>query len=115
MASLPRNWIDALFNKFSLFYGESFINKYRHVNEEELKNEWGEALWKFDSTTLKAALEHCRTEQKHPPSLPEFIQMCKACRSVAESHPLLTHKFEKSERASQFIADMKKLLEKGKI
>ena len=115
MAQLPRNWIDALFGKFALFYGESFINKFRNVDEELLKNEWATALWKFDSTTLKAALEHCREESKHPPSLPEFMQMCKACRPLAERHSLLTHKFERSERADQFIADMKKMLEKGKV
>ena len=115
MAALPRNWIDALFLRFSSYYGEQFINKWKHTDMEQTKNDWAEALWKFDSRTLKAALEYCREESKYPPSLPEFVQMCKACRPIAESHPLLTHKFEKSERADQFISEMKKMLEKGKV
>jgi hypothetical protein len=114
MAALPRSWIDALFLRFSSYYGEQFISKWKHTDIEQTKNDWAEALWKYDSATLKAALEYCREESKYPPSLPEFVQMCKNAKPVINKYAL-GHKFEKSPRASQFIADMKKMLEKGKV
>jgi len=117
MAALPRHWIDALFVRFSSYYGEQFISKWRNVDIEQTKADWAEALWRFDSTTLKTALEYCREDPKYasyPPSLPEFIQMCKNARPVTKQYAL-GHKFEKSEKADEFIANMYKMLEKGKV
>jgi hypothetical protein len=114
MAALPRSWIDALFLRFSSYYGEQFISKWKHTDIEQTKNDWAEALWKYDREILKVALEYCREESKYPPSLPEFVQMCKNARPIAERHALLDHKWQKSENSKELFAGIKKMLEKGK-
>lgn len=83
--------IDRLFLKFAAFYGYVWRNLYK--NSEFLqfsKLEWQKALLEFDDSTLEAALVLCSKTKELPPTLSQFIDICKAVRAshiVVESRP----------------------------
>lgn len=120
MVSLPLHWIDALFTRLNSFYGERFVNMWKTTDLEIVKQEWADGLGKFDTATLKAALEYFRDHipkdrAAFPPTLPEFISICKSVRPTPEQQMYLAHKFEKSDRSDEFIATMKSMLKKSEV
>ena len=71
--------IETLFLRFSVIYGHVWQSLY---NDEPVvalaKKEWRIALRPFDNPIIKAALEYCREYSPFPPTLPGFIENCKA-------------------------------------
>jgi hypothetical protein len=113
MASLPLPWIEALFAKFSAFYGAQFAQKWAGSNLDQVKTEWADALGRFEGLTLKAAVEHCRDNVQFPPSLPEFVTICKSQRVRPEHQLFLPHNFTKSDKGAEILAGIKAMLKKG--
>lgn len=70
------------------FYGVLFMSKFATGEVDSsgkdkgivsAKRVWASELSKFDRETVGAAIEACKTEHKqYPPSLPEFLDHCKA-------------------------------------
>lgn len=44
-----------------------------------MKRAWGQRLAKFDPHQVGRALEVCETSIRHPPTLPEFIDLVRSC------------------------------------
>lgn len=81
--------IDTLFMRFTAIYGQLWLNAYQ--NERVMvvaKKEWSESLRRFDNQILKQALHQIKAQCHYPPSLPMFVDCCKAlearCYPVAE-------------------------------
>ncbi len=76
-----RKRIDSLFLRLAAIYGHVWRSLYK--SEEFLaftKSEWSLALAKFDdSIVLDKALMNCLTNWEYPPTLPQYIECCKAC------------------------------------
>jgi hypothetical protein len=113
MPVLPLTWINALFQKFERFYGQDFVRKWAGTDVMAVKQEWAEKLGKFDGETLRQAAEYCGDNIAKPPSLPEFVTICKNMRPAPVHHAFLPEpKFEKTEYGMKMAAELKKLLAK---
>lgn len=70
---LPSAWVDRLFMRFSGRYGAAFSQRWAGV-EDAARQEWSEGLAGFTAAEIKRGLDNLGT---WPPSLPEFIQLCR--------------------------------------
>lgn len=74
--------IDILFTRLGAIYGQLWWNNYR--TEELLllaKHEWSEALKRFDNQIFKDVLVIYREQKNYPPSLPQFVESCRATQA----------------------------------
>ena len=116
MPALPMTWINVLFQRFERFYGQDFVRKWGNGDIEATKQEWAEKLFQFDREVLRLAVEHCSENVSKPPSLPEFVTICKNMKPAREHvNYLPAPTFEKTEFGMQMLADLKKLIAKKRI
>ena len=107
--------IETLFLRFSVIYGYLWQKAYPHEHMLNLaKKEWLETLHPFDNHIIKKALHHCRENCPYPPSLPQFIEICRAikkqddffrCTGVVED-------IASSEVAQKHLQEIRKKLSK---
>lgn len=90
--ALSQRAIQALFSKMSAFYGDKFTSMWRGVKVEEVQKAWAIELAKLSREQLKAGSESMTALPK-PPTLPEFINLCKQARleQAAFQAPRLEH------------------------
>lgn len=90
--ALSQRAIQALFSKMAAFYGDKFTSMWRGVKVEEVQKAWAIELAKLSREQLKAGSESLSALPK-PPTLPEFIALCKQARleQAAFQTPRLKH------------------------
>lgn len=83
---MPRHWIEALFKKFLLRYGQLWADRYKGLglSPDEIADEWATELDGFSAEEIKRGLDACRAN-KFPPTLPEFLTACRPASSVRPS------------------------------
>jgi hypothetical protein len=71
------------------FYGNLFLSKFATGNVEAGEDQgianarkvWAHGLREYDAGTVKTALGRCQTAHpEFPPSLPQFVALCAACK-----------------------------------
>jgi hypothetical protein len=75
----PEHWVSSLFEKMARTWGSRFLDQWRDMDLQGVKEEWGKALAKLSNAELKAGVGALIT-LKYPPSLPEFYALCKQTR-----------------------------------
>lgn len=80
-------WIERLFAKFLAMYGERFSRMWANADIAEVKTTWAEKLGGFSGESLAHALSAC-DERPYPPTLPEFIALCRDHAKRTPSHVL---------------------------
>lgn len=88
--ALPVDVVNNIFKVFHGFYGNLFLSKFStgEVDAQggdagivSARQIWGHGLRHFDAGTVKAALARCMERHpEFPPSLPQFVALCDACR-----------------------------------
>lgn len=66
-------------------YGRLWLDTWAGIAMDEVMAVWAQDLAAFDGDTLRKALDHCKANNKFPPSCPEFVGMCKAFRPSPQS------------------------------
>jgi hypothetical protein len=97
------------------YYGSQFADKWKSVNIDVMKKDWSKKI--AATLTQQQVLRGLETLEQcqYPPSLPDFIRLCK--QAVPESHvakispPKLTQ--EEKEAGLSKLQAMKELLKKG--
>lgn len=110
--------IDNLFLKFYSFYGSQFISKWTGCDIDLVKNEWADGLKSFNQETILKALNYVRENNEFPPSLPEFIKICKEFSPrPQDQHLKLEHHHMpiSPEKAKENLAKIKEMLANSKI
>lgn len=81
---MPKPWTESLLKKMTALYGERFLNQWRNVEPEDMIGTWSDALGPYcDLNTehqgqrIKWALDQLAANNPHPPTLPEFIALCR--------------------------------------
>ncbi len=74
--AIPLSWVDSLFAKFTAMYGNKFIDMWRGIDTDEVKSLWAKELAKLTVEELKAGV-HALMNREFPPTLPEFVKLCK--------------------------------------
>ena len=113
LSVLPDSWIEKIFSKMSSLYGTLFSDRWRDCDLAEVKEVWAEELSSFSDhpecygLALKAMVSEC----KFPPTLPEFVALCRKSYSrpklVALEHKLTPEDIERNkERARQMVEEL---------
>lgn len=74
---LPASWVDALFAKLTVAYGQRFLGLYAGLSLDAVKADWAETLDGLQTRpeVIKHALAHLPTDQ--PPTAMQFRQLCR--------------------------------------
>lgn len=87
--ALPSAWIDRLFARFAAMYGKHWFDQWASTPVEAVKAVWAEDLAFASGEQVRRALDHCKTNNKFPPTCPEFAGLCKAFSPALDrSHQL---------------------------
>lgn len=96
--------IDTLFSRLGAIYGHIWWSNFQ--NERGLagaKKEWFDALLRFDNQILKETLLMLREGRGYPPTLPQFIEDCKAVQGRRIPRPMNQ---DSNKPASREVAEM---------
>jgi hypothetical protein len=76
--SLPSEWVDRLFIRFSQMYGNKFTSQIA-ADIAGTKRAWADGLYGISGFEIADGLNHC-LRSEWPPTLPEFRAMCRQPR-----------------------------------
>lgn len=89
----PKKTVKGLFMLFHGWYGNLFLSRYESGDKDATGKDrgtmsamviWQNALDRFDGDVVRAAACRCEADHpKYPPTLPEFLAICKATRPRA--------------------------------
>lgn len=87
MTSLPLSWVDRIFDKLSVRYGQAFLRKWDGLDMKVVKADWAEELAGFSEhgNSIAWALQNLPAEK--PPNVGEFRAI--ANRAPAPNVPRL--------------------------
>lgn len=68
--SLPAPWVDALFDRLTVTYGQRFLGLYAGLKMDAVKADWARELDGLTKAALRHALAHLPAEQ--PPTVLQF-------------------------------------------
>lgn len=103
--SLPNHWIDRIFEKLTLVYGQEFLNRWKGVPIDEVKMDWAHELGglKEQPEAVTWALRHLPTER--PPTVLQFREICR--RAPDPERPRLSQPKADSLRVQTEIAKLR--------
>ena len=84
VAAIPQRWVETLFATMSATYGARFADLWRGTNIAQVKRHWGAELAKLTAPQMKAGRDNLMALPK-PPTLPEFLALCRQARMEAAS------------------------------
>lgn len=113
---LPDSWVESLLDRMAAMYGEKFVRQWERTNPSAMRDMWAESLGQFDGERIKWALLHLVSNNPFPPTLPEFVMLCRqAPRPEAPALPapivpksVAQQRAEELAQASEKIASAKK-------
>lgn len=112
LSALPDAWIRRIFGELEAYYGSLFLDRWRGTDVAAVKRTWAEKLASFsdDPACFGRALAEVLEGHPFPPTLPEFIDICRRCyRRPVPTVPMLEAKTN-PELATAKIAEFKRLL-----
>jgi hypothetical protein len=80
-SALRDRWIDALFVRFQLMYGNAWADKWAGLAIGQVKTTWADDLSGCTGEQIRRALEHVKANNPFPPSCPEFLALCRQFRA----------------------------------
>lgn len=102
--SLPANWVDRIFDKLTLTYGQSFLRRWQDIDLNAVKSDWAHELAGFAQhpRAIAWALQNLPTEK--PPTVLEFRALAR--RVPAEEVPRIEHAPASPERVAAELAKL---------
>ncbi len=84
--ALPSEWVDRIFQRLTVRYGQSFLGKWAGVDMADVKADWADQLKRFSGRPdcIKYALDNL--PQDKPPNVGEFRALC---NDTPEPKPLM--------------------------
>lgn len=109
--SLPISWVERIFAVMAAHYGARFADAWLGVDAAEMKAAWARKLGGLTPEQIKRGLAGLE-QNRFPPTLPEFIALCR--QAVPQAHvlklpvPKLTS--EQREQGRRKFAELKRKL-----
>lgn len=102
--SLPAAWVNKIFDKLTLTYGQSFLRRWQDLDINAVKSDWGHELDGFDKNpkAIAYALQHLNPER--PPTVLEFRALCWKCPT--EQPVMIAQPKATSERIAEELLKM---------
>lgn len=108
--ALPLQWVEKIFSHMAAYYGTLFVDRWKGLNLDEVKAVWSKELATFSDNPecFKRALKALVEGSTYPPTLPEFVKLCRQ-HYERPALPALEHKFtdEEVERNKERIASIR--------
>lgn len=81
-SALPDTWVERIFDHMAALYGSKFADLWRNTDAEKVKSMWAFRLGGFADKpqAIKSALD-ALDDRPFPPTLPEFIALCRQAAS----------------------------------
>lgn len=112
LPSLPDKWIERLFQRLEDFYGSKWATQYGAFPRERVKATWAEELAGFaDKPEALAAALDAQKFSPFPPTLPEFLNLCRNAASrtgptlMALEHKLSPEDIERNRARIKALAE----------
>lgn len=83
--AIPLPWAAKLIERMQALYGAQFSRQWEGVPTARLVVVWAEELAGYSGEEIRRGLDACRS-QKFPPTLPEFLVMCRPEMDAATAH-----------------------------
>ncbi|CEG62209.1 Legionella vir region protein LvrB [Legionella micdadei] len=109
---VSRNRMDSLFLKFAACYGHAWRSQLKHEQFISfMKEEWSQALIDIKDTVLESAIKVCMANKELPPTLPQFIEICKSIEKKNAVFKVTPSTKPKTPAIAEFnLSQMKKIL-----
>jgi hypothetical protein len=85
--SLPIAWIDKIFHKLSVAYGNEFMNRWKGIDINDVKSDWSDCLTGYQQNPQAIAFALENLPDSKAPTAQEFRAICR--RVPASSAPQL--------------------------
>ena len=82
--ALPKRWIESLFERMELSYGAKFTNSWGGIDPHKMRLFWARELAGTTPEQMKAGVEAMKRAE-WPPTLPEFVAMCRPPTDYSEA------------------------------
>lgn len=103
--SLPISWIDRIFERLTLTYGQEFLARWRDIDMKAVKTDWLHELARFEHwpEAIAFALDHLPSGK--PPTVLQFRDLC--LQAPAKQVPQLPAPQANPDRMKSEIAKLK--------
>jgi len=88
--SLPTEWVEKIFHKLTLAYGQDFLNRWKGIPLAEVKTDWAHCLAGFVDHPEAIGFALLNLPDSRPPTAQEFRALCRQAPQVR--HELLEAK-----------------------
>jgi hypothetical protein len=87
--SLPALWVDRIFDKLTLTYGQAFLRRWQDIDMNAVKSDWSHELSGFDQHPKAIAWALQNLPPEKPPTVLEFRAIAR--KSPDEQLPQIEH------------------------
>ena len=92
--ALPKKWIDDLFDRMLMTFGKRFSDQWQGTDPQRLKEFWGKRMATLTSVEMRTGVE-AMLKLKWPPTLNEFIDLCRPSLDFTVAYYEAIHGMEK--------------------
>lgn len=108
--SLPTPWIDRIFDKLTLTYGQSFLRRWADIDLNAVKSDWAHELAGFAQHPRAIAWALQNLPPERPPTVLEFRAVAR--RAPAEDLPRLPEPKADPARVAAELAKLAPLMKR---
>ena len=103
---LPASWVDALFGKLTVAYGQRFLGLYAGLSLDAVKADWGDTLDGLQARpeAIKHALAHLPPD--NPPTAMQFRAICRNAPAPAAPRLDAPHALPDPQRMAQALGKL---------
>lgn len=111
LSALPDSWVERIFSRMAALYGTLFSDRWRDADLSEVKAVWAEELASFSDNPecYGLALKALVDGYKFPPTLPEFVALCRASykrpTQISLEHKLSPEEIERNKQRARQMSD----------
>ena len=98
--SLPLAWIDKIFDKLTLTYGQQFLNRWRDIDLNAVKSDWMHELSVFEKAPHCIAFALSNLPDS-PPTVGQFKTLCRQAPSAQSALPAPEPKADPARMAAE--------------
>jgi hypothetical protein len=111
--SLPQDWVNRIFDKLTLTYGQSFLDRWRDIDLKAVKADWGFELATFEKVPhcIAFALANLPATSRGP-SVVEFKALCRQAPELEK--PRLPEPKADPERVAAELAKLAPIIAQTK-
>ncbi|MFM9928190.1 hypothetical protein VLK31_34830 [Variovorax sp. H27-G14] len=108
--SLPAPWVDRIFDKLTLTYGQSFLRRWQDIDMNAVKSDWSHELSGFDRFPKSIAWALQNLPPEKPPTVLEFRNIAR--RAPEEEIPRIESSIAGKERIAAELAKLAPIIAK---